>query len=264
MTLESSLHRGPVVHVADTRIAMGNEAAREIGSEIRECLRRQSGVRIVFAAAPSQSEMLAALCKEKDIEWSRVTAFHMDEYIGLPAFSPQCFRAWLQNAIFDRLSFGAVHLIDPGDDPAQAAIDYARKLKEAPIDIVCCGIGVNGHLAFNDPPADFNDPLTVKVVDLDGDCRQQQVDDHCFASLREVPLRALTMTVPALLTGRAVFCTVPGAHKQIAVHRALQGPLDPMCPASALRLHRHCTVYLDRDSAPELIAQRFAIGSGTK
>jgi glucosamine-6-phosphate deaminase len=255
MTPESSLNNGLVVHVADTRVAMGNHAAKDIGREIRNCLQRKPGVRIVFAAAPSQNEMLAALCKENDIDWSRVTAFHMDEYIGLTTLTPRRFGAWLRHAIFDQLSFGEVHLIDPGDDPARAAADYARKLKEAPIDIVCCGIGANGHLAFNDPPADFDDPLTVKVVDLDAACRQQQVDDNCFATLSEVPRRALTMTVPALLAGRAVFCTVPGAHKRHIVRRALQGPLDPMCPASALQGHQHCAVYLDRDSARELIAR---------
>ncbi len=255
MTLDNALHNGLAVHVANTRVAMGNRAGADIASEIRRCLQKQPRVRIVFAAAPSQSEMLAALCKEEDIDWSRVTAFHMDEYIGLPALAPQRFAVWLRHAIFDRLPFGAVHPIEPGDDPAQAAVAYASKLKEAPIDIVCCGIGINGHLAFNDPPADFDDPLTVKVVNLDAECRHQQVVDRCFDELSEVPLRALTMTVPALLAGRAVFCTVPGEHKQTAVRRALQGPLDPMCPASVLRRHGHCTIYLDRDSAPE--PQRF-------
>lgn len=252
--LESSSRKGLVVRVAETRVAMGKLAAREIAGEIRACLRRQPGVRMVFAAAPSQSEMLAALCKEREIEWSRVTAFHMDEYIGLPVRAPQRFGLWLQHAVFDQLPFAAVYLMEPGDDPEQAGADYAAKLQEAPIDIVCCGIGVNGHLAFNDPPADFGDPLIVKVVDLDARCRQQQVDDGCFATLSEVPTRALTMTVPALLAAHAIFCTVPGSQKKDAVRRALQGAIDPMCPASALRRHPRCTIYLDRDSAAELSA----------
>lgn len=256
--LESSSPNGLVVHVAETRVAMGNLAAREIASEIRACLRRQPGVRMVFAAAPSQSEMLAALCKEQEIEWSRVTAFHMDEYIGLPGRAPQRFGRWLRSAIFDQLPFAAAHLMEPGDDPQQAAADYGAKLKEAPIDIVCCGIGVNGHLAFNDPPAEFGDPLIAKVVDLDARCRLQQVDDGCFATLSEVPTRALTMTVPALLAAHAIFCTVPGSQKKDAVRRALEGVIDPMCPASALRRHPRCTIYLDRDSAAELSSQGFA------
>lgn len=142
--------------------------------------------------------------------------------------------------------------MQPSGDPAQAAADYAAKLKAAPIDIVCCGIGVNGHLAFNDPPADFDDPLTVKVVELEAQCRQQQVDDGCFAAISDVPTHALTMTMPALLAGHAVFCTVPGAAKKEAVRSAILGPIDPMCPASALRRHPRCAMYLDRDSAADL------------
>lgn len=231
---------------------MGHQAAAEIGNEIRARLRAQAGVRMVFAAAPSQAEMLAALMAEKEIDWRRVTAFHMDEYLGLAADSPQRFGNWLRLTIFDGLPFQAVHLMEPGQDREQSAADYAAKLNEALIDIVCCGIGVNGHLAFNDPPADFDDPLTVKVVTLDAQCRQQQVDDCCFARLDEVPTQAMTMTVPALLAGQTIFCTVPGPSKSDAVRRALLGPHDPMCPASALRRHPHCTVYLDQESASGL------------
>lgn len=228
---------------------MGSQAAAGIADKVRTCLRQQDGIRMVFAAAPSQAEMLAALIAEKDIHWRRVTAFHMDEYLGLPPGSRQRFGNWLRRAIFDRLPFQAVHLIEPGDDPEQSTADYALKLNEAPIDIVCCGIGINGHLAFNDPPADFDDPFTVKAVTLDAQCRQQQVDDRSFATLDQVPTQALTMTVPALMAGHAIFCTVPGEAKSDAVRRALLGPLDPMCPASALRRHPHCTIYLDQESA---------------
>lgn len=242
-----------VVQVAETRLAMGNQAAAEIAREIRAGLRKKSGIRMVFAAAPSQAEMLAGLRGEKDVDWTRVTAFHMDEYIGLAVNATQCFGTWLRRAIFDDLPFGAVHLIEPGIDPEKSASDYAAKLNQAPIDIVCCGIGVNGHLAFNDPPANFDDPLTVKVVSLDAQCRQQQVDDRCFASLANVPTQALTMTVPALLSGDAIFCTVPGSAKRDAVRRALLGAIDPMCPASALRRHPRCAIYLDQDSGSGLL-----------
>jgi len=231
---------------------MGARAASDIANEIRTCLQRQPGVRMIFAAAPSQSEMLSALREEKDIDWTRVTAFHMDEYLDLPADAPQRFSCWLRKAIFGHLPFAAVHLLEPGDNSAQTTSDYAAKLNTAPIDIVCCGIGSNGHLAFNDPPADFNDPLTVKIVDLDMQCRQQQVDDQCFATLNDVPTRAITITVPGLLTGHAIFCTVPGAMKKEAVCRALSEPISPLCPASALRLHPRCALYLDRDSAGEI------------
>jgi glucosamine-6-phosphate deaminase len=231
---------------------MADEAAGGIANEIRRYIQSQPAIRMVFAAAPSQAEMLSALRQENGIDWTRVTAFHMDEYIGLPPNSPQRFGNWLRAAIFDHLPFGAVYLIDPGADPGRTAAEYAAKLNEAPIDIVCCGIGVNGHLAFNDPPADFDDPLTVKIVNLDAQCRQQQVDDRCFATLNDVPTQALTMTVPALLSARTILCTVPGPAKREAVRRALLGPIDPACPASALRRHPSCTLYLDQDSAPGL------------
>ncbi|HEY2471026.1 MAG TPA: glucosamine-6-phosphate deaminase [Terracidiphilus sp.] len=246
--LRSSRFNGLAVHVAESRVAMGNQAAAAIGNQIRASLRKQAHIRMVFAAAPSQAEMLAALRTERDIDWARVSAFHMDEYIGLAPNSPQRFGMWLRRAIFDLLPFAAVHLMAPGDDPEQSATDYAAELNEAPIDIVCCGIGVNGHLAFNDPPANFEDPLTVKVVNLDAQCRQQQVDDQCFATLSEVPTQALTMTVPALLSAHAIFCTVPGSTKRNAVRSALLGPVDPTCPASALRRHPRCTMYLDQAS----------------
>ena len=241
-----------VVHVAESSSVMGACAAADIASEIRACLGRQPSVRMIFAAAPSQSEMLGALRLQKDIDWSRVTAFHMDEYLGLAADAPQRFGLWLRRAIFDHLPFAAVHLIQPGDNPDQAAADYAAKLNAAPIDIVCCGIGANGHLAFNDPPADFEDPLTVKVVKLDMKCRQQQVDDRCFARLADVPTRALTITIPGLLAAHAIFCTVPGANKREAIHHTLCGPINIMCPATVLRRHSNSVLYLDPDSASEV------------
>jgi len=237
------------IHIAESRREMGARAAADIAREIRRCLQEQPGVRMIFAAATSQNEMLAALREEKDVDWSRVTAFHMDEYLDLPADASQGFGRWLRRAIFDHLNFAAVHLIEPGDDPEEAAARYTEKLRAAPIDVVCCGIGTNGHLAFNDPPADFDDPLTMKIVELDLRCRQQQVDDKCFASLDDVPLRALTITLPALLDADAIFCVVPGAGKREAVRRAVNDPIGSACPATALRRHPRSTLYLDPDSA---------------
>jgi glucosamine-6-phosphate deaminase len=231
---------------------MAARAAADIASEIRALLAKQDGVRIMFAAAPSQSEMLLSLTQASGIDWRRVSAFHMDEYLGLAANAPQRFGAWLRRTIFDRLPFGAVHLIAPGDDPNRTAADYAAKLNAAAIDIVCCGVGVNGHLAFNDPPADFNDPLTMKVVALDERSRQQQVDDKCFAFIDDVPSHAVTVTIPALLAARAIFCTVPGAQKNHAIRNMLERPITPLCPATALRLHPRCTLYLDPDSAGKI------------
>ncbi|HUY82457.1 MAG TPA: glucosamine-6-phosphate deaminase [Acidobacteriaceae bacterium] len=241
----------PATYTGSSRQDMGQKAASDVAAELRLRLQSQPSARMIFAAAPSQSEVLASLVAQPRIDWSRVTAFHMDEYIGLPPGAPQRFGLWLRRAIFDQLPFAAVHLLDPGSDPEAAADEYARKLAAAPIDIVCLGIGVNGHLAFNDPPADLHDPASVKVVHLDAICRQQQVDDGCFPTFNSVPARALTLTIPRLLAADRLFCCVPGAMKREAVRRALYDPIGPGCPATALRLHPHCRLYLDPESAPE-------------
>jgi glucosamine-6-phosphate deaminase len=234
-----------------TRQELGRFASGEIAQELRARLARQAGVRMVFASAPSQSDVIEALVAEPGIDWSRVTAFHMDEYIGLSPDAPEGFGNWLGRYIFDRLPFAAAHRILPGSDPEATARDYAALLAAAPIDIVQLGIGVNGHIAFNDPPvADFNDPKDVKVVELDEVCRQQQVDDECFATMADVPLRAITLTVPRLLRADRLFCMVPGRVKRNAVRAALEGPVTTACPASILRQHPNCTLYLDAESDP--------------
>lgn len=234
------------------REEMGRAAAADIASEMRARLAAQKAVRMIFAAAPSQAEMLAALIKEPGIDWGRVTAFHMDEYIGLAPQAGERFAAWLDRHLFARLPFGQVHRIVPEPDPVACCRAYAALLAEAPIDIVCLGIGVNGHLAFNDPPvADLDDPLDVKVVELDRICRQQQVDDGCFPALAAVPTHAVTLTIPRLLRAGALFCVVPGAAKREAVRRALRDPIGAACPATALRTHERVTLYVDAESRPD-------------
>jgi glucosamine-6-phosphate deaminase len=243
---------GPLPFVAKSRAAMGKKAAEDIAYELRRRLQSQQSVRVIFAAAPSQSEMLTALILMPDVDWSRVTAFHMDEYLGLASEAPQRFGLWLRRAIFDRLPFGAVHVLEPGTDPEATAAEYADRLAASPIDIVCCGIGSNGHLAFNDPPADLNDPSDVKVVTLYTACRQQQVDDRCFDRFSDVPTHALTLTIPRLLAADRIFCCVPGAFKRTAVRRTLQDPISGLVPATALRTHSNWSLYLDEDSAADL------------
>jgi glucosamine-6-phosphate deaminase len=244
----------PQPFIAASRTEMGGRAAEDIATELRRRLETQSGVRMIFAAAPSQSEMLNALVDAPDIDWMRVTAFHMDEYLGVAPDAPQRFGLWLRRAIFERLPFAAVELLDPGNDPEASAAAYAAKLAAAPIDIVCCGIGANGHLAFNDPPADLNDPADVKVVELDLACGQQQVDDRCFERIEDVPTHALTLTIPRLLNSSRIFCCVPGALKKTAVRRTLHDPISGAVPATVLRTHPAWSLYLDRDSASELSA----------
>lgn len=241
---------GLEIHIADSRTQMGQKAAKDIAAHLRSLLQKQQGARIIFAAAPSQSEMLHALCHEPNIDWPRVTAFHMDEYLGLPPDAPQRFGAWLRKAIFDKLPFGAVHLIEPGSNPQASAKDYAEKLAQAPIDIVCLGIGVNGHLAFNDPPANLNDPEDVKIITLSQASRQQQVDDQCFASIEQVPTQAITLTIPRLLNAGRLYCTVPGKAKQKAVKDTLEKPISAKHPSTALRQHPNCNLYLDQNSKP--------------
>ncbi|WP_338084370.1 glucosamine-6-phosphate deaminase [Devosia lacusdianchii] len=235
-----------------TRALMGEAAARDIADALRGALAHQQDVRMVFAAAPSQAQMLAALCAAEGVDWTRVTAFHMDEYIGLAPDAPERFASWLDNNLFGRVPFAQVHHIVPEPDASAAAMRYADLLAAAPIDFVCLGIGVNGHIAFNDPPvADFADPLDVKVVTLDEQCRQQQVDDECFASFDDVPEQAITLTVPRLMRAGRLFCVVPGQLKRDAVRASLYGPISTECPASILRQHPDCSLYLDSESDPD-------------
>jgi glucosamine-6-phosphate deaminase len=252
---------GPQVRIFADRNGMGRAAAADIAAAMRARLEVAATVRMIFAAAPSQSEMLASLAVAPGIDWSRVTAFHMDEYIGLPATAPQRFGLWLKAALFDRVKPGRVHLIDAAAASVDGGDAYAALLAAAPIDFVCLGIGVNGHIAFNDPGvADFDDPRDVKLADLDDVCRRQQVDDGCFAAFADVPVQAVTLTIPRLLRAERLFCVVPGATKRAAVTRALAGPIDAACPASVLRRHSGCTLYLDHDSAPADGAASRAVG----
>lgn len=245
---------GPTVSVFDDRAPMGEAAAADIAAVLRTRLADPSArVRMVFAAAPSQREALENLRLAPDIDWARVTAFHMDDYIGLADNAPERFASWLREVIFDQLPFGKVELLRTDGDPAERAAEYALLLAEAPIDIVVLGIGVNGHIAFNDPPvADFDDPHAVKVVELDDVCRQQQVDDGCFPTFADVPTHALTLTIPRLLDAERLFCVVPGSVKAPAVRKTLHDPISTDVPATALRNHGAVRLYLDRDSAGEL------------
>ena len=250
-TVRTRLVDSLLVKCFASRQDMARTAAKEIAIELRERLENQGVVRMVFAAAPSQADVLAALTSSQGIDWSRITAFHLDEYVGLPSDAPQRFANWLDRHIFDRVPFGTVHRLDPSDDAERTARGYAALLNDAPIDVIQLGIGVNGHIAFNDPPvADFDDPLDVKVVTLDKACRRQQVDDECFDNMADVPAQAITLTVPRLMRADRLFCMVPTRAKRAAVDAALNGPISPACPASILRRHDNCTLYLDPDANP--------------
>ena len=242
------------IEIHKNRKAMGEAAGRQAQAYIVKCLEQKKEIRIIFAAAPSQNEMLQYLVSGKTIDWTRITAFHMDEYIGLPENSPQNFSSFLKKRIFDKVPFRKVYYISGTADEKEECRRYAALLARAPVDILLCGIGENGHIAFNDPPvADFNDPELIKPVMLEKACRFQQVREGCFPSLDKVPRRALTLTVPALMNTRYAVCTVPGENKAQAVERALKGPVSEKCPASVLRLHRECRFFLDAGSGKGLL-----------
>ncbi len=237
-------------HVFSTRKKMGQAAGSVVEERINDLLSKQDELRMIFAAAPSQNEMLHYLAQSDQIDWSKITAFHMDEYIGLPTDAPQRFANFLKEKLFDQVPLKAVHLIEGDDNSEKECQRYANLLAEKPIDIVCLGIGENGHIAFNDPPvADFDDPKLVKVVDLDARCRQQQVNDGCFVSLDVVPAQAITLTIPMLTSGKYLYCVVPGPTKREAVGNTLNGAISTDCPASILRTHQNCQLYLDTESA---------------
>lgn len=254
------------VQIYPDRAELGRAAAARVAGWMRGLLAAQPQVVMVFAAAPSQNEFLSELGCVEDLDWRRVVALHMDEYLGLPAGSAQSFGAFLKQRLFDPVRPGAVHYL-AGDavDAAAECRRYAALLAANPVDIVCAGIGENGHLAFNDPPvADFADPLPVKVVELDRPCREQQVHDGCFARLEEVPTHAMTLTIPALTRARRISCVVPGATKAAAVAAAVAGPIATACPASILRRHAGAVLSLDRAAAARLpvdLVERLSGGS---
>jgi glucosamine-6-phosphate deaminase len=233
---------------------MGHAAAYDVAHRIQQVTAELGRARIVFAAAPSQNEFLEALCNAPGIDWGAAEAFHMDEYIGLVANAPQGFGSFLRTRILGRVRPGRVeYMRGSAPDIAAECQRYAALLREHALDIVCAGIGENGHMAFNDPPvADFADPQAVKVVTLDEVCRMQQVHDGAFASIEAVPRMAISMTMPALMSARWLYCIVPGPAKTDAVRRALGGPVSTACPASILRRHPSGVLYLDRASAAQV------------
>ncbi|PKM61555.1 MAG: glucosamine-6-phosphate deaminase [Firmicutes bacterium HGW-Firmicutes-21] len=238
-----------------SRAEMGRAAATEAAEAIKSLLAKKDEINMIFAAAPSQNEFLAALTEDKSIDFTRINAFHMDEYIGLPSDAPQGFGNFLRRTLFDKVPFKSVNTIDSSaTDAALECERYSALLKKHPCDIVCMGIGENGHIAFNDPHvADFNDTETVKAVSLDEVCRMQQVNDGCFDKLDDVPKYALTLTVPTLLAPEYIFCMVPAKTKANAVKETLTGPVGVSCPATALRRHENAVLYTDTDSAARIL-----------
>jgi glucosamine-6-phosphate deaminase len=236
------------------RLTMSRAAARQAADVLRSTLASTGRARIVAATGASQFDFLEALTAADGIDWSRVEMFHLDEYVGLPIDHPASFRKYLRERLIDKTGIRDYHLLDAERDPGEVAERVGRELAKAPIDVAFVGIGENAHLAFNDPPADFDSDVPYLVVTLDEACRRQQVGEGWFPSLDAVPAQALSMSIQQILKSNAIICIVPDARKAAAVKASLEGGIAPSAPASILRRHRNVTVFLDRDSAALLAA----------
>jgi glucosamine-6-phosphate deaminase len=238
------------VEVHDSLDGLGEAAAAACARAIAVAVSERGEAHAMFATGNSQLAFVDAVTARPDVPWSDVVVFHMDEYVGVGPDHPAGFQRWIRERITERVHPKSVHYVDGLAEPAAACAEYAALLARFPLDICCLGIGENGHLAFNDPGvADFDDPLDVKEVELDEPCRLQQVGEGHFADLSAVPTRAITVTVPALLRATTVLAVVPEARKATPVRDALEGPVTPDCPASALRQKSGATLFLEPASA---------------
>ncbi len=238
------------VYVYETRAEMGLAAAKDAAERINHIIEKNGVANVVFAAAPSQNELLEELLAY-DIDWTKVRGFHQDEYIGIDENEPAGFGNFLRRAIFGRVPFKELHfLLCKPEEAAAKCAEYTHLLKEYPADLIFLGVGENGHLAFNDPAvADFDDPETIKVVELDDACRQQQVNDGCFAAFEDVPTQAMSLTMSFIRSVPEAICVVPTIRKADAIDRALHGEISTECPASILRQLDSAALFLDKDSA---------------
>lgn len=236
--------------VYETKQELGEAAARRAGEAIRRAIAQNGTARVVAATGASQLEFLDALCRLQGVDWSKVTFFQLDEYVGLPATHPASFRRYLRQRIVERVHPGAFHFVE-GDavDLAEECRRIGALVASQPVDIAFVGIGENAHLAFNDPPADFEAEEPYLLVDLDLACRRQQLGEGWFHRLEEVPTRAISMSVRQILKACEILAVVPDGRKAQAVRDCLELPVGPAHPASALRNHLHTTLYLDDDSA---------------
>lgn len=238
------------VLIYETREAMGKAAAEDATARIKRVIDRKGSANIIFAAAPSQNDLIAGLL-EADLDWTKIRAFQQDEYIGIDVDEPAGFGNFLRRALYDRVPLMEVHyLLTENSKMEEKIAEYSELLTRYPADLIFLGVGENGHLAFNDPPvADFDDPVMIKAVELDEICRQQQVNDACFPSLDQVPTHALTLTLSLIRSVPEAICVVPTSRKADAIRQALRGDLSTQCPASMLRTMPGASLYLDKDSA---------------
>lgn len=248
------------VEIYETPEKMAEAAAGKAALELSQCIAAKGRATFMAATGASQIEFLEALIQARGIDWSRTTMFHLDEYVGLRASHPSSFRRYLRERFIERVHPGTVHLIQGDADDSEAECErLGDLLRRDPLDIAFVGIGENGHLAFNDPPADFETDVPFIVVELDQECRSQQVHEGWFESLDQVPHKAITVTIQQTMKAHCIVCTVPEARKAKSVKCAVQGPVSPSCPASILRNHANAHLFLDSDSASLL--ERGSAGS---
>jgi glucosamine-6-phosphate deaminase len=236
--------------ISENPRSLGIEAGKLAAAEIREVILQKGLARIILATGTSQFETLNQLVTENDIDWGKVLLFHLDEYIGLPITAAASFRKYLQERFLNRVGpLKAVYLIDGEGDAVAECKRLGSLISEAPIDLALVGIGENGHLAFNDPPADFITKEPFIVVELDEACRKQQLGEGWFASMEEVPRKAISMSIREIMRANKIICSVPDSRKAHALQRCLEGPVNNLFPASILQTHTDCTCFLDKDSA---------------
>jgi len=239
-----------LLRVFNDKVSLGRAAAEQAATAILHAIAAHGRARIIAATAASQLEFLNALTKAPGIDWSKVEAFHLDEYIGLPITHPGSFRKMLLEQLVQKTRIAHYHLLD-GDaaDPSAVVREAGKQLASAPIDVAFLGIGENGHIAFNDPPADFTTEDPYIIVNLDEACRRQQVGEAWFTDISQVPKRAISMSARQILKAKEILAVVPDQRKAQAVKKCFEGEITPMAPASILRRHPNATVYLDRGSA---------------
>jgi glucosamine-6-phosphate deaminase len=247
-----------IVRVFEDKSSLGKAAAEQAAAGVRRGIQERGRARIIVATGASQIEFLDALTRAEDIDWQRVEMFHLDEYVGLPITHPASFRKYLLERLIHKTGLAKYHLLNGNGDPSEVARGVGAMLRSAPVDVAFAGIGENGHLAFNDPPADFQTDEPYLVVTLDEACRRQQVGEGWFANVSEVPRQAISMSVRQILRANEIIAVVPDARKASAVKLCFEGEVGPMAPASILRTHPAATVYLDRESASLLSAATLA------
>lgn len=237
--------------IFDNKSEMAAAAAQYAANSIRSALESNRAANIILATGASQFEMLSALVEEKDIDWSKVTMFHLDEYVGLEITHPASFRKYLQERFVEQVSpLKAVHFVNgDSDDPQHECKRLNQIIAEHPINTAMVGIGENGHLAFNDPPADFDTEQPFIVVDLDEACRKQQLGEGWFRTFDDIPKQAISMSIRQIMKSKTLIVTVPDRRKAQAVKNTLEGPVTNACPASIIQNHSDCNIYLDADSA---------------